>query len=54
MDRPASLVRLENDLFQTLIKPLDAPNREQAVAEAPLLTITQRGEEAFTGWRCRI
>ncbi|MDQ2769005.1 MAG: HAMP domain-containing histidine kinase, partial [Bacteroidota bacterium] len=45
--RPASLVRLENDLFQTLIAPLDAPNREQAVAEAPLLTITQRGEEAY-------
>ena len=45
--RPASIVRLENDLFQTLIKPLDAPNREQAVAEAPVLTITQRGEEAF-------
>ena len=45
--RPASLVRLENDLFQTLTAPLDAPNREQAVAEAPLLTITQRGEEAY-------
>ncbi|GAB3635712.1 ATP-binding protein [Hymenobacter arcticus] len=45
--RPASIVRLENDLFQTLLKPLDSPNREQAVAEAPVLTITQRGEEAF-------
>ena len=45
--RPASLVRLENDLFQTLLKPLDAPNREQAVAEAPVLTIAQHGEEAF-------
>ena len=45
--RPASLVRLENDLFQTLLVPLDAPNREQAVAEAPVLTIAQRGEEAF-------
>ena len=40
-------MRLENDLFQTLLKPLDAPNRAQAVAEAPVLTITQRGEEAF-------
>ncbi|TDN40446.1 HAMP domain-containing protein [Hymenobacter sp. UV11] len=45
--RPAAIVRLENDLFQTLLQPLDAPNREQAVAEAPVLTITQRGEEAF-------
>ena len=45
--RPASLVRLENDLFQTLLAPLDAPNREQAVAEAPVLTIAQRGEEAY-------
>jgi NtrC-family two-component system sensor histidine kinase KinB len=45
--RPATIVGLENDLFQTLLKPLDAPNREQAVAEAPVLTITQRGEEAF-------
>ncbi len=45
--RPAASVRLENDLFQTLIKPLDAPQREQAVAEMPVLTITQRGEEAF-------
>lgn len=45
--RPASIVRLENDLFQTMIKPLDAPNREAAVAEAPLLHIAQRGEEAF-------
>jgi len=45
--RPAAIVRLENDLFQTLLKPLDAPNREQAVAEASVLTIAQRGEEAF-------
>ncbi len=47
LGRPAATVRLENDLFQTLLKPLDAPNREQAVAEAPVLTIAQRGEEAF-------
>ena len=45
LGRPAATVRLENDLFQTLLKPLDAPNREQAVA--PVLTIAQRGEEAF-------
>ena len=45
--RPAATVRLENDLFQAMLKPLDAPNREAAVAEAPLLHIAQRGEEAF-------
>jgi PAS domain S-box-containing protein len=45
--RPASIVRLENDLLQTLLKPLDAPNREAALTDAPLLNITQRGEEAF-------
>lgn len=45
--RPAATVRLENDLFQAMLRPLDAPNREAAVAEAPLLHIAQRGEEAF-------
>ena len=45
--RPAATVRLENDLLQTLLGPLDAPNREATLAEAPLLHITQRGEEAF-------
>ncbi|GAB3584436.1 HAMP domain-containing sensor histidine kinase [Hymenobacter daeguensis] len=45
--RPAATVRLENDLFQAMLRPLDAPNREAAVAEAPLLHISQRGEEAF-------
>ena len=45
--RPASVVRLENDLLQTLLKPLDTPNRDAALAEAPLLHITQKGEEAF-------
>lgn len=45
--RTAATVRLENDLFQAMLKPLDAPNREAAVAEAPLLHIAQRGEEAF-------
>jgi NtrC-family two-component system sensor histidine kinase KinB len=45
--RPASIVRLENDLLQTMLLPLDAPNREAAVAAAPLLHIAQRGEEAF-------
>jgi len=45
--RPASVVRLENDLLETLLRPLDAPQREQAVADMPVLTIAQRGEEAF-------
>jgi len=45
--RPTSVVRLENDLLQTLLKPLEAPQREQAVADMPVLTIAQRGEEAF-------
>ena len=45
--RPAAAVSLENDLFQTMLKPFDAPSREQAVAELPPLTITQRGEEAY-------
>jgi signal transduction histidine kinase len=30
-----------------MLLPLDAPNREAAVAAAPLLHIAQRGEEAF-------
>ncbi|MBH8557453.1 HAMP domain-containing sensor histidine kinase [Hymenobacter negativus] len=47
LGRPAATVRLENDLFQAMLRPLDAPNREAAVAEAPLLHISQRGEEAF-------
>jgi NtrC-family two-component system sensor histidine kinase KinB len=45
--RPAATVRLENDLFQAMLRPLDAPNREAAVAESPLLHIAQGGEEAF-------
>jgi len=45
--RPASIVRLENDLLQTLLKPLDAPQREQAAAEMPVLSITYKGEEAY-------
>jgi len=45
--RPAATVRLENDLLQAMLRPLDAPSREAAVAEAPLLRIAQHGEEAF-------
>jgi len=47
VNRPASIVRLENDLLQTLLRPLDAHDREAALATAPLLHITQKGEEAF-------
>ncbi|MDO7844766.1 ATP-binding protein [Hymenobacter sp. M29] len=47
LGRPAATVRLENDLLQAMLRPLDAPNREAAVADAPLLHISQRGEEAF-------
>ncbi|NML64294.1 cell wall metabolism sensor histidine kinase WalK [Hymenobacter sp. RP-2-7] len=47
LGRPASIVRLENDLLQTLLKPLDAPSRAAALAEAPLLRITQQGEEGY-------
>ena len=47
LGRPAATVRLENDLLQAMLRPLDAANREAAVAEAPLLPIAQRGEEAF-------
>ncbi|PJJ60436.1 HAMP domain-containing sensor histidine kinase [Hymenobacter chitinivorans] len=43
----APVLRLHNDLLQTMLRPLDAPNRAAAVAEAPLLHISQRGEEAF-------
>ena len=45
--RPAAEVARENDLLRTMLAPLDAPRREQAVAEAPLLTIAQNGEEVF-------
>ena len=47
LGRPAATVRLENDLLQTLLLPLDAPGRTAALADAPLLRITQHGEEAF-------
>ena len=45
--RPAATVRLENDLLQTLLLPLDAHDREATLAAAPLLRIAQKGEEAF-------
>ena len=47
LGRPAAEVARENDLLRAMLLPLDVPRREQAAAEAPLLSITQRGEEAF-------
>ena len=46
---PATEVAKENDLLREILRPLDveATRREQAVADAPLLRISQRGEEAF-------
>ncbi|MGI4867412.1 MAG: ATP-binding protein [Janthinobacterium lividum] len=42
-------VAKDNDLLREILRPLDveATRREQAVADAPLLRIAQRGEEAF-------
>jgi NtrC-family two-component system sensor histidine kinase KinB len=42
-------VARENDLLREILRPLavEAAQREQAVADAPLLRIAQRGEEAF-------
>jgi len=45
--RPASTVAQENDLLRELLRPLDASRRTAALAEVPLLTITQNGEEAY-------
>ena len=45
--RPAAEVAQENDLFRELLKPLDAPRRDAAATDAPLLTIAQNGEESY-------
>ena len=47
--RPAAAVAQENDLLREILRPLEvqAAQREQAVADAPLLRIAQQGEEAF-------
>ncbi|WP_222940455.1 ATP-binding protein [Hymenobacter sp. BT491] len=45
--RPAAEVAQKNDLLRELLKPLDAPRRDAVVADAPLLTIAQNGEEAY-------
>lgn len=47
VNHPAADVARENDLLRALLAPLDAPRREQAMAEAPLLNIPQNGEETF-------
>ena len=49
MGRPAAAVAQENDLLREILRPLEvqAAQREQAVADAPLLRIAQQGEEAF-------
>ncbi len=49
LGKPAAEVAKTNDLLREILRPLDveAARREQAVADAPLLRIAQRGEEAF-------
>nr|GFD11034.1 hypothetical protein [Tanacetum cinerariifolium] len=49
LGQPAAEVAKDNDLLREILRPLDveAARREQAVADAPLLRIAQRGEEAF-------
>ncbi|TGE07855.1 HAMP domain-containing sensor histidine kinase [Hymenobacter fodinae] len=45
--QPADELAQQNDLLRSLLAPLEAPRRQQALAEAPLLTITQHNEEAY-------
>ncbi len=47
LDRPAAEVAQHNDLLAAMLRPLDAPRRDAAVAEAPLLTVAKNGEEVF-------
>ncbi len=48
LDRSAAEVARNNDLLRAMLAPLDAPHRPAtAGAEAPLLSIQRRGEEAF-------
>lgn len=44
--RPAAEAARQNDLLRELLRPLDGSPRRPG-AEAPLLTITQQGEEAY-------
>ncbi len=43
----AAEVAQRNDLLAAMLRPLDAPRRNTAIAEAPLLTVAQKGEEVF-------
>ncbi|TGD83084.1 ATP-binding protein [Hymenobacter wooponensis] len=45
--QPADELATQNDLLRSLLTPLEAPRRQQALAEAPLFTITQNNEEAY-------
>lgn len=45
--QPADELARQNDLLRALLEPLAAPRRQQAVAEAPLFTITQQNEEVY-------
>jgi signal transduction histidine kinase len=47
LGRPAAEVAGRNDLLRTMLRPLEDSHPNTAVAEAPLLTITQRGEEGY-------
>jgi signal transduction histidine kinase len=47
LSRPAAEVAGRNDLLRTMLRPLEDSQPNTAVAEAPLFTITQRGEEGY-------
>jgi signal transduction histidine kinase len=47
LGRPAAEVAGRNDLLRTMLRPLEDSHPNTAVAEAPLFTITQRGEEGY-------
>jgi two-component system, NtrC family, sensor histidine kinase KinB len=45
--QPADELARQNDLLRAVLTPLGVPRRQQAVAELPLFTIAQKGEEAY-------
>lgn len=45
--QPADELAQQNDLLHSLLTPLESSRRQQALAEAPLFTITQNNEEAY-------
>ena len=47
LGQPAADIAAHNDLLRTLLAPLGEARRDQVIAEAPLLTIAQHGEEVF-------